>query len=85
MGGDSKYFVLLNGKRFEAPSSMITGIQLRLLGEIPASHVLIVEGLDNEPDQIVTDTDSLDLSAQIRHVFAKPPTAFGSLPDEFRS
>ncbi|RTM15382.1 MAG: hypothetical protein EKK33_02125 [Bradyrhizobiaceae bacterium] len=84
MGDDGKYFVLLNGRRFEAPSSMITGIQLRLLGEIPATHVLIAEGLDNEPDQVVTDTDILDLSGQVRHVFAKPPTAFGSLLNELR-
>lgn len=85
MSDHDKHAVVLNGQKLEVPSAKVTGIQLRLLGAIPAAYVLIAEGRGNDPDQILTDTEVLDLSGPIRHVFAKPPTAFGSLSDESRA
>ncbi|MDF0498163.1 multiubiquitin domain-containing protein [Bradyrhizobium yuanmingense] len=78
MSDDDKHAVVLNGEKIEVPSAKVTGIQLRLLGAIPAGYELITEGRGNDPDRVLTDTDVLDLSGPIRHVFAKPPTAFGS-------
>lgn len=85
MGNDDKHAVILNGQKLEIPSATVTGIQLRLLAGIPPSYELIAEGHGSDPDQVLTDTDVLDLSGPIKHVFVKPPTAFGSPPDEFRT
>lgn len=82
MSSDDKHAVVLNGQRLEVPSAKVTGIQLRLLGAVPAGYELIAEGRGTDPDRVLTDTEVLDLSGPIRHIFAKPPTAFGSLIDE---
>lgn len=81
MSDDDKHAVLLNGQKLEVPSAQVTGIQLRLLGAIPAAYVLIAEGRGDDPDRVLTDTEVLDLSGPVRHVFAKPPTAFGGPSD----
>ncbi|UGA42177.1 multiubiquitin domain-containing protein [Bradyrhizobium quebecense] len=82
MNEERQYAILLNGQRLEAPGPTITVIQLRLLARIPAGHGIIVEGVGDQPDRLVSDTDTIDLSESCPSVFSKPPTAFGSPPDE---
>jgi hypothetical protein len=82
MNEERRYYVLLNGQRFEAPGPTITVIQLRLLARIPAGHGIIVEGAGDQPDRLASDTDTIDLSGSSPSIFSKPPTAFGSPPDE---
>ncbi len=82
MNEERQYSILLNGQRLEAPGPTITVIQLRLLARIPASHGIIVEGAGDQPDRLVSDTDTIDLSGSSPSVFSKPPTAFGSPPNE---
>jgi hypothetical protein len=82
MSGDNRYFVLLNGKRIESPAPTITGIQLRLLAQVPAGHPLILESSGEKPDRLLADTDALDLTDSCPSVFSKPPTVFGSMPHE---
>jgi hypothetical protein len=72
------FFVNLNGERIAAPAAKLTALQLRLLARVPAEFQLILEGSDEEPDRILSDTDVLDLSTSSARVFSKPPTAFGS-------
>jgi len=82
MNEERRYYILLNGQRLEVPSPTLTVIQLRLLARIPAGHGIIVEGAGDQPDRLVSDTDTIDLSGSCPSVFSKPPTAFGSPPDE---
>jgi hypothetical protein len=82
MSEERRYSILLNGQRLDAPGPMITVIQLRLLARIPAGHGIIVEGAGDQPDRLLSDTDTIDLSGSSPSVFSKPPTAFGSLLNE---
>lgn len=82
MKEERQYYILLNGQRLEVPGPTITVIQLRLLARIPAGHGIIVEGAGDQPDRLVSDTDTIDLSGSSPSIFWKPPTAFGSPPDE---
>ena len=85
MGEPSEFFVLLNGEQVAVPAPAITGIQLRLLVRLPAAHVLIVEGHGDRADHVLSDTDSVDLSGAIPHLYSKPPTAFGNTAHASRS
>lgn len=82
MNQERRYSLLLNGKRLEAPGPTITVIQLRILARIPPGHSIIVEGAGDQPDRLVRDTDTIDLSVSSPSVFSKPPTAFGSRLNE---
>jgi hypothetical protein len=82
MNEERRYSFLLNGQRLEAPGPTITAIQLRLFARIPPGHGIIVEGAGDQPDRLLNDTDTIDLSGSSPSVFSKPPTAFGSPPNE---
>jgi hypothetical protein len=82
MADEKRHFFILNGQRIQSPGSTITGIQVRLLAQVPAEHGLIVEGRNEEADRLLADTDVVDLSASCPSMFTKPPTAFGIGPHE---
>jgi hypothetical protein len=82
MSEERRYSILINGRRLDAPGPTITVIQLRLFARIPAGHGIIVEGAGDQPDRLLSDTDTIDLSGSSPSVFSKPPTAFGSQLNE---
>lgn len=79
MSENTEHVVIINGTEMVMPTAKVTGIQIRLLAQLPSSYVLIVEGVGSNPDQLLSDTDEVDLSKGVRHLYFKPPTAFGGL------
>lgn len=80
MSEGKHYVVWVNGAEVAMPAAKVTGIQIRLLAQVSPGYALIVESAGSEPDHLLSDTDELDLSGPVRHLYSKPPTAFGGLP-----
>lgn len=57
---DRTYRITINGLQFEWPARLISGKQVRKLGNIPAGHEVLLSRTDH-PDKPVKDTDLVDL------------------------
>lgn len=68
-----KYFV--STKKYETDQSSLTGLQIKArVPDWDQSHDLVLEGVGDEADRIIGDSESVDFAA------SKAPRRFSSAP-----
>lgn len=77
-GGRVKYFFFLDSQKFESETSSITGADVRAkLPPEKAGYAINLEQQGNDPDKVITDTDSFSLEKKPLHFYSVPPANFG--------
>jgi|KBSSwiS6_1023812.scaffolds.fasta_scaffold33680_2 hypothetical protein len=77
---DRKYNYFVDGEKFEADDSTITGALIKLkLPESKRSYQLYLEGHGNEPNELVNDNTIVSLDKGAKHFISVPPATFGKL------
>jgi hypothetical protein len=76
---EEKWVYFVDGKEFEAKESSLTGADIRKnLTEEKRGYALYLEGLGNEPDQLVNDSTCISLEKHRQHrLYTVPPASFG--------
>lgn len=78
MPEDRPPFVIhIDAKEFKVDQQYMTGAQLKALVAKDASYQLFQELPGNEPDRLVSDTDSIKMSNGL-HFYTVPPATFGN-------
>jgi hypothetical protein len=73
-----KYFLYINGVRFEVDLPKLRQVQVRALAGIPPEHSLVVERNDARADILFQEDDEISLSEGPVHIYSRPPTMFGA-------
>jgi hypothetical protein len=58
--------IFINGKKFVAPKPMMTGAEIKQLGEIPQDYQLFLETPGPEPDKGIRDDENVELKSGMR-------------------
>lgn len=80
-GGGPPHFFFVDGKKYDWPSTSITGAQIK--ASIPGfnpTFMIVLEGHGTEPDRPIVDTDTFSLELPGRgplHFYTAPPATFG--------
>ena len=81
-GGPPVFFYFVDGKKYDWPTSSITGAQIKAaIPGLNPTFQIILEGQGNEPDRAITDTDTFSLELPGRgplHFYTAPPATFGA-------
>ena len=74
------FFYFVDGVKYETDQSVITGAQIKArIPNFDPALILMLEGHDREPDQVVTDDTTISLTKDKgpRRFFTTPPATFG--------
>jgi hypothetical protein len=72
-----RYVFFVNGTRYETDQEVLTGLQIKArVADWDPSHDLVLEGHDNDPDQIIADDQVVHLDTEHGHRrFSSAPKA----------
>ena len=77
---DRKYNYFVDGEKYEADDSTITGALIKLkLPETKRSYALYLEGHGNDADELINDDTNVALDKGTKHFHTVPPASFGNL------
>lgn len=67
------YVFFLDLVRYETPRRTLSGADLKILGKVPPTYHLFIESRNTEqPDEFISDSQAIDLTASVPHIFAVP-------------
>lgn len=71
------YFV--DGTKYETESAALTGVQIKSrLPDFNPQYQLVLEGHAKEPDKVIGDSETEDLTSNPpKHFYTVPPATFG--------
>ena len=72
-----KYIFFIDGKEIVTDHSSLTGQEIKAMARITGEYQLFLEKEGDEPDQAISDGDTVPLSKPIKHFYAVPPATFG--------
>ena len=72
------YHFFVDGQKFETENSSITGGAIKNIAQVNAAFQLFLESSGNDPDRLVSDAESFDLTRKTEHFYAVPPATFGA-------
>jgi hypothetical protein len=73
-----EYHLFVDGVRYSWPTSSITGAQIKsLVANVNSTYSLYEEGVGDEPDKLISDTDAVSLEGRAPRFNLVPPASFG--------
>lgn len=73
-----KYQYFVDDEKFETDESATTGAQIKArLPNFDPAYQLVQEGRGQEPDKVIGDTDTVDLSPPPPRLYTVPPAMAG--------
>jgi multiubiquitin len=80
IGEKPNYHYFLDGKRVDNPSSSLTGAEIRAkLPPDQKNYAIYLETEGDDPDKLISDSETFSLEKHIPHFFTVPPANFGSV------
>ena len=75
---ERKFHYFVDGVKYETNQSSITGAEIKAaIPNFNPNYSLFLEGQGNEPDKLITDSDSIDLEHGPKRLHTVPPASFG--------
>ncbi|MDE2706092.1 MAG: multiubiquitin domain-containing protein [Gemmatimonadota bacterium] len=72
-----KYIFFIDGKEIVTEQSSLTGEEIKSMARIPGEYQLFLETQGDEPDQAISDRETVSLGKPTKHFYAVPPATFG--------
>ena len=72
-----KYIFYIDGKEIVTEHSSLTGQEIKSMARIPGEYQLFLETQGDEPDQAISDRETVYLGHPASHFYAVPPATFG--------
>jgi len=74
-----KYIYFIDGKEIVTEHSSLTGQEIKESARIPGEYQLFLEKEGDEPDEAISDGQTVTLSKPDKHFYSVPPATFGRL------
>lgn len=72
-----KNFFFVDNKKIETDRSSLNGGEIKALASIQSDYQLFLESHGSDPDQAISDGQSLTIGKPPLHFYAVPPATFG--------
>jgi hypothetical protein len=71
----NRFFV--DAKEYQTEHTALTGLQIKNQAGVTPTYQLFLEKEGEQPDQAISDGESINLQDEPKHFFAVPPATFG--------
>jgi hypothetical protein len=68
----------VDAKRINTESTALTGAEIKVKADVPATYQLFLEEEGDAPDKPISDSESVNLEHKPKHFYAVPPATFGA-------